>query len=298
MKCTRCKERAVVALPSHTAGFCPECYLIFFERQVQRAIKEQGLFTFEDKILIALSGGKDSLALALQLKKSGYNIFGLHIDLAIPQSSPTAREHVEKFCRTHNISLSVLEMEKFGLAIPLVRQKIKRPVCSVCGKIKRYFFNKFAMDNGFNVLATGHNLDDEVARLFSNILRWDSAYLGDQGPFLPAENGFARKVKPLYRLSEFETANFCFISDIEYGFAPCPYSKGASFTYYKTLFDELEHKQPGRKLSFYSGFLQRGREAFARQDREQGVQPSACAECGYPTSQETCGVCRIKEMLK
>lgn len=298
MKCTRCREKAVVALPSHTAGFCRECYLIFFERQVQRAIKDQKLFTFDDRILIALSGGKDSLALAWQLKKTGYDVSGLHIDLAIPQSSPIARDHVERFCRANSIPLFVLEMAGFGLAVPEIRKKIKRPVCSVCGKIKRYYFNKFAMDNGFNVLATGHNLDDEIARLFSNILRWDSAYLGDQGPVLPEENGFVRKVKPLYRLSEFESANFCFISEIEYGFAPCPYSKGASFTYYKTLFDELEQRQPGRKLSFYSGFLQRGREAFARRDREEGIKPSPCEECGYPTSQDICGVCRIKKMLK
>ncbi len=298
MKCTRCREKAVVALPSHTAGFCPPCYLLFVERQVQKAIKDKKLFSFDDRIIIALSGGKDSLALAWQLKKLGYDIAGLHIDLAIPQSSPIARDHVERFCRAYDINLSVLEMEKLGLSIPEVRKKIKRPVCSLCGKIKRYYFNKFALDNGFNVLATGHNLDDEVARLFSNVLSWESAHLGDQGPLLPEENGFTRKVKPLYRLSEFETANFCFIAEIDYGFAPCPYSGGASFTYYKTLFDELEHKQPGRKLSFYEGFLKRGRKAFTRLDLEEGVKPSPCKSCGYPTSEESCGVCRIKHMLE
>jgi tRNA-5-methyluridine54 2-sulfurtransferase len=298
MKCTRCKEKAVVALPSHTAGFCAQCFLLFFERQVQKAIKDKKLFTFDDRIIIALSGGKDSLALAWQLKRLGYDIAGLHIDLAIPQSSPVARDHAEKFCANNNIELFILEMDKLGLPIPEVRKKIKRPVCSICGKIKRYYFNKFAMDNGFTVLATGHNLDDEVARLFSNVLRWDSAHLGDQGPLLPEEKGFARKVKPLYRLSEFETANFCFIAGIDYGFAPCPYSKGASFTYYKTLINELEHTQPGRKLSFYEGFLQRGQKAFAKLDMEEGLEPSPCETCGYLTSAGTCGVCRVREMLE
>jgi len=298
MKCTRCKEKAVVALPSHTAGFCASCFLVFFERQVQKAIKDKKLFAFDDRIIIALSGGKDSLALAWQLKKLGYDISGLHIDLAISGSSPIARDHVERFCTFNNIKLFILEMEKLGLPIPEVKKKIKRPVCSICGKIKRYFFNKFALDNGFTVLATGHNLDDEVARLFSNVFRWDPGHLGDQGPLLPEEKGFARKVKPLYRLSEFETANFCFIAEIDYGFAPCPYSKNASFTFYKTLLDELEHKQPGRKLSFYEGFLQRGRTAFSRLDREEGIEPSPCKTCGYPTSEEICGVCRIRKMVE
>ncbi len=297
MKCTRCREKAVVALPSHTAGFCSSCFLVFFERQVQKAIKDNQLFTFDDRILIALSGGKDSLALARQLKNLGYDITGLHIDLAIPESSPAARDHVERFCQTNAISLHVLEMAGLGMAIPEVKAKIKRPVCSICGKIKRYYFNRFALDNGFDVLATGHNLDDEAARLFSNVFRWDSAYLADQGPLLPAENGFIRKVKPLYRLSEYETASFCFISGIEYGFAPCPYSKGASFTFYKTLLDELEHKQPGRKFSFYQGFLQRGQKAFSAIDMEEGARLSPCSICSYPTSQVTCGICRLKARL-
>lgn len=298
MKCTRCRETAAVSLPSHTAGFCSQCFLVFIERQIQKAIKDKKLFTMEDKIIIALSGGKDSLALAWQLKKLGYEIAGLHIDLAIPQSSPIARDHVEKFCRDKDIRLFVLEMDKLGMPIPEIRKKIKRPVCSVCGKIKRYYFNKFAVDNGFTVLATGHNLDDEVARLLSNVFRWDAAYLGDQGPLLPAENGFVRKVKPLYRLSEFETANFCFIAEIDYGFSPCPYSKGASFTFYKTLLDELEQRQPGSKLSFYEGFLKRGQKAFAQMDIKEGRALSPCKKCGFPTSADTCGVCRIRQMLE
>ncbi|WP_028575362.1 ATP-binding protein [Desulfonatronovibrio hydrogenovorans] len=297
MKCTRCKDTAVIALPSHNAGFCPECYLLFFERQVEKAIKDKKLFSHDDKILIALSGGKDSLALAWQLKKLGYDVSGLHIDLAIPGSSADARSHVERFCSENRLELYILEMEKMGLPIPEVKKIIKRPVCSVCGKIKRYYFNKFAMDNGFNVLATGHNLDDEVARLFSNVFRWDAAYLGDQGPLLPAENGFVRKVKPLYRMGEFETANLSFLAGIDYGFTPCPYSKGASFTFYKTLMDELEHKQPGRKLNFYEGFLSRGQKAFAKMDREEGQKPTPCLNCGYPTSEDICGVCRIRQIL-
>ncbi|MFW5730438.1 MAG: ATP-binding protein [Desulfonatronovibrionaceae bacterium] len=297
MKCTRCRQRACIALPAHNAGFCESCFELYFERQVSKAVKSKNMFSHEDRILVALSGGKDSLALALQLKRLGYDIQGLHMDLAIPDSSASARQFVEQFCKTYDIQVHILETALLGLPIPEVRQKIRRPVCSVCGKIKRYYFNKFAMDNNFDVLATGHNLDDEAARLVSNILRWDAAYLGDQGPVLPAENGFVRKVKPLYRLSEFETAGYCFLSGIEYSSVPCPYSKGASFTFYKTLLDELEDKQPGRKLDFYEGFLQRGRQGFALLDREKGSPVSPCLICGYPTSEDVCGVCRIREAV-
>ena len=301
MKCTRCKSTAVVALPSHNSGFCESCYLDFFTGQVEKGIRRQSLFTHEDRILVALSGGKDSLALMLELSRLGYDVTGLHIDLAIPGSSEQARAAVEAFCARHGFALQVKEMAAEGLAIPLVKARLHRPVCSACGKIKRHYFNKVALEQGFTALATGHNLDDEVARLFSNTLRWDVSYLSDQGPALEAEQGhggFARKVKPLWRLSEFETANYAFLRGIDYHFAPCPYSKGASFTFHKKVWADIEEHMPGRKLDFYQGFLERGRPVFAREAESRGVELRPCAVCAMPTSQEICGVCRIREAVK
>ena len=294
MKCTRCKATAVVALPSHHAGFCPSCFLDFFRNQVEKGIRKQNLFTRDDRILVAISGGKDSLALMLELSLLGYDVTGLHIDLAIPGSSEAARSVVERFCEKHSFPLIVREMAGEGLAIPRVKERLKRPICSACGKIKRHYFNKTALEGGFSVMATGHNLDDEIARLFSNVLRWDTAYLADQGPALPGTDGFARKVKPFWRLSEFETANYAFLRDIDYHHAPCPYSKGASFTMHKTVWADIEENMPGRKLDFYLGFLNEGRRHFAAADEREGVALSPCGVCGFPTSSDICGVCRIK----
>jgi len=294
MKCTRCKDTAAVALPSHNAAFCPACFLDFFRNQVEKGIRKQKLFTHEDKILVAISGGKDSLALALELFLLGYDITGLHIDLGIPNSSAPTRAVVEQFCAKHSIPLIVKEMAAEGLAIPLVKERLKRPICSACGKIKRHYFNKVALEGGFSVMATGHNLDDEIARLFSNVLRWDAAYLADQGPALPGTEGFARKVKPFWRLSEFETANYAFLRGIEYHHAPCPYSKGASFTMHKKVWADIEDYMPGRKLDFYLGFLKDGRPHFMAAEEKQGVKLVPCGVCGYPTSSDVCGVCRIK----
>ncbi len=303
MKCTRCKAPAIVNLPSHNAGFCETCYLEFFSRQVERGIKASPLhkgplFKHSDNILIALSGGKDSLALMHELAYQGYNVTGLHIDLSIPKSSIKARTVVENFCKKHNFKLIVKEMEQEGLAIPEVKAKVNRPVCSVCGKIKRHYFNKTAKEEGFDVLATGHNLDDEVARLFSNTIRWDRAYLSDQAPLLEDSEGFGRKVKPLWRLGEFETANYAFIKGIEIHHLPCPYSKGASFTKLKNLWVDLEEEMPGRKLDFYQGFLERGRPIFAEYEQKEGAKLNPCKSCGYPTSAGICGVCRIRELIK
>lgn len=297
MKCRRCKAAAVVALPSHNSAFCAECFLDFFSRQVAKGIEAHQLMTRQDRVLVALSGGKDSLALMLELGRQGYNVTGLHIDLAIPQSSPAARGVVERFCAKHGFPLIVRDMAEEGLPIPVVKERLTRPICSACGKIKRYFFNQTAREQGFTVLATGHNLDDEVARLTSNTLRWDQAYLSDQGPVLVDTEGFTRKVKPLWRVTEFETANYAFLMGIENHYAPCPYSGGASFSTLKHLWMDLEEAMPGRKIDFYLGFLERGRPAFQAREQMEGAPLNACTRCGYPTSAEVCGVCRIREAL-
>jgi len=297
MKCKRCAAPAVAALPSHHTAFCENCFLDFFERQVDRAIRKHQLFTREERVLVALSGGKDSLGLMHELARQGYDVTGLHVDLAIPDSSPQARAAVEAFCGKHGHDLRVVELEKEGLSIPLVKERLRRPICSACGKIKRYYFNKYAMENDFQALATGHNLDDEVSRLFANTLRWDAAYLSDQGPRLDAANGFGRKVKPFYRISEFESAIYCFLSGIEYHQSACPFSKGASFTGHKKLWADLEDNSPGQKLNFYETFLKQGKPVFAAKDAADGVPLSPCARCGYPTSADVCGVCRIREAV-
>ncbi|MDL2266502.1 tRNA(Ile)-lysidine synthetase, partial [Desulfovibrio sp. OttesenSCG-928-G15] len=107
MKCTRCKATAVVALPSHHSGFCETCFTDFFTKQVEKGIRRQKLFTHEDNILVALSGGKDSLALMYELARLEYKVTGLHIDLGIPASSGAARSAVENFCAAHGLELVI-----------------------------------------------------------------------------------------------------------------------------------------------------------------------------------------------
>ena len=126
MKCKICKAEAVVALRSHNAAFCPDCYKTFFSRQVARGIEGQKLFTRDERVLVALSGGKDSLALMLELSRQGYNVTGLHIDLAIPVSSAAARGVVERFCAKHGLTLMVKEMAAEGLPIPVVKERLNR----------------------------------------------------------------------------------------------------------------------------------------------------------------------------
>jgi uncharacterized protein (TIGR00269 family) len=249
------------------------------------------------KVLVALSGGKDSLALMDVLVRLGHDVHGMHVHLGIPDASDTALRLTRDFCDRLNRPLTVVDLPSRGLAIPRVKEAVRRPVCSICGKLKRHFFNQAAVEVGADVLATGHNLDDETARLLANALRWDTSHLAAQAPALPAEDGFIRKVKPLYRLGEFETAAYAHLSGIDCAVAPCPYSTQASFTRHKMLLEQLEAVSPGARIQFYEQFQDKARQAFQGLDSAARPPLSPCSECGYPTPGDVCGACSLKARL-
>jgi len=63
MKCRKCGEPAVLELRRHNAAFCAPDFLEFFRNQVREAIRKHRMFTKDELVLVAVSGGKDSLAL-------------------------------------------------------------------------------------------------------------------------------------------------------------------------------------------------------------------------------------------
>ena len=297
MKCKRCGQQAEVELPSHNVAFCRDCFFVFFQRQVEKAIKKWQMFKPHEHILVAVSGGKDSLALWDILVKLGYRVSGLFVDLKIEGFSEKAREKVEKFAHQRQVHLIILDLAEEGIAIPWVVKYTRKTPCSICGQIKRYYFNHIAYKNKFQVLATGHNLDDEASRLLANVLRWQMPYLIEQSPILPSVYGFAKKVKPLYRLGEYETAAYAFLRGIDYFAGSCPYSKGATFLRYKQYMNQLELEFPGTKLDFYEGFLKKIVPLF-QSSVKKNQDLHLCPECGYPTIAPQCGICQLKHKIK
>ncbi|HEY2430021.1 MAG TPA: tRNA(Ile)-lysidine synthetase, partial [Acidimicrobiales bacterium] len=158
----------------------------------------------------------------------------------------------------------------------------------------RHLFNQAALDGGYDVVATGHNLDDEAAVLFGNVLRWDLAYLGRQYPVLPESHGFARKVKPLIRLGEREMAAYCVLRGIDYIVEECPMAEGNRHLGYKEALNAVEERSPGAKAAFYFEFLAKASALFrplAVAEQEGGLHP--CPTCGSPTTGEVCAFCAL-----
>jgi uncharacterized protein (TIGR00269 family) len=198
----------------------------------------------------------------------------------------------ERFAASRERTLHVSSLnQSFGVTVPLIAEQTRRAPCSGCGLAKRYLFNREAAERGYDVVATGHNLDDEAATLLGNVLHWQTGYLARQAPVLEAEDaGLVRKVKPLYRLSEHETAAYAVIKGIEYVVEECPNAVGAKSILYKQALNLLEQESPGARHTFLLGFFEKGRPGFAASDAHE-LRP--CIECEQPTTTERCAFCRL-----
>ena len=292
MKCTRCKAPAEVQLRAHNSNFCRPCFVFIFRRQVERAIEKQRMFTRDEPVLIAVSGGKDSLALWEVLVELGFTTTGLHLSLGIGAYSDASTEKTVAFAEARGLPLITVPLAADGLAVPDVAALTRRPACSACGTMKRHYFDQLAIDRGFPVVVTGHNLDDEAARLLGNTLHWQMEHLARQRPVLePTHPRFVRKVKPLYRISEYETAVYAFMRGIDYVVDECPNATGATQLVYKDMLNRLETASPGSKLIFLREFLQRGQRGLSTDVPES--PPQTCAHCGMPAYATLCGFCRL-----
>jgi tRNA-5-methyluridine54 2-sulfurtransferase len=303
MKCRTCGEKAVVNMRQHKLALCKDHYMDWIVAQSDRIIDKYKMFTHQDKILVAVSGGKDSLSLWDILHKLGYEADGLYICLGIDEEigySAESQRLSEKFAADNGLKLHIVDVsEKYGQTIPqlaLAAHRGRDKSCSVCGLVKRHEMNRIARDLGYNVLATGHNLDDEAATLFGNTLIWAGEYLLRQGPVLEETSGLARKVKPLCRFYERDMLAYALLRGIEYIYDECPFSAGANSIYYKELLNKLENDRPGVKLSFYLSFLEaRKAGLFVERERIQ-AEMHACPNCGQPTSAEgLCAFCKLVE---
>lgn len=284
----------------HKLALCQEHFLEWIPGQTERAIKKYRMFGPEDRILVAVSGGKDSLSLWDVLLRLGYQAEGFYIHLGINGGgySDSSLEYVERFATAREgAKFQVVDLKAdYGQSVPELAQTTRRghKPCALCGLVKRHIMNRVACEGGYDAIATGHNLDDEAAVLMQNTLHWQTGYLARQAPVLPSTHPrLARKVKPFVRLYERETAAYAIVRGIDYIYDECPHAVGSTTNFYKELLNQLESRSPGAKLGFYLSFLQARREGlFSR--AEEALKLNDCQRCGQPTTAPgLCAFCRL-----
>ncbi len=297
MKCRKCGAAAALELRRHNAAFCAPDFLDFFRNQVSEAIRRHKMFTREERVLVAVSGGKDSLALWDVLLDEGYHATGLYLDLGIFDYSVESKAKCEAFAARRGAPLVVARVaDEVGAPVPVIKDVTRRPPCSGCGLSKRYLMNRVALEHDMDVVATGHNLDDEAATLFGSVMHWQMDALPRQSPALPSTHPkLVRRVKPLYRLSEREAAAYAFLRRIDYIVEECPFAHGATSIAHKEILNRMEEASPGAKHNFLFGFLEKARPAF---ERAEGVVLAECARCGQVTTGTVCAFCKLADQVK
>ncbi|HZW03705.1 MAG TPA: ATP-binding protein [Anaerolineaceae bacterium] len=307
--CQKCQQKAAIRMRQHRLALCSEHFLEWFVDQTQRFIEKYHMFAPTDRVLVAVSGGKDSLALWDVLWRLGYQADGLYIHLGIDSETHYSQES-ERMCRQfageRNLHLQVVSVEQsYGATIPHLAWKSRRGrgrPCAVCGLSKRHILNQAAREGGYDVLVTAHNLDDEVAVLFGNTMSWQVDQLNRQSPVLEgSEDGFVRKAKPFCRFYERETAAYTLLRGIEYIEEECPFSVGSKQLAYKDLLNRLEEEHPGMKLSFYVNFLNAKRQGVFTPGAGEAaaIELKPCPVCGSPTTNDgPCAFCKTVQAEK
>lgn len=304
MKCDKCGGLAVIGMPEHRLNLCADHFLEWVPTMVQRTIERHALLTPQERVLVAVSGGKDSLSLWDILTRLGYQTAGVYINLGITHEgySDVSEERARAFADAHGLALQVIHLrETYGQGIPeLTAARRRDRPCSLCGQVKRHLMNRAAYEGGYAAIATGHNLDDEAAILLQNTLHWQAHYLRRQAPLLPeAHPRLARKVKPLVYLYEREVAAYALVRGLDFVEDECPYAVDAKTIFYKGLLNQLEERSRGAKQAFYREFLRAKEEGLFGADPDavtSAEEYATCARCGQPTmAGELCAFCRLWE---
>ncbi len=210
-ECTFCGGKAIYLRQYSGERYCERCYINTVEKRVQHTISKYRMFRPEDRVALALSGGKDSSSLLHVMSELGKrfplsNMVAVTIDEGIAGYRAEAIEIAEENCKKLDIEHRVYSFKKlYGYSldeIVEISRRNERPfICSYCGILRRKALNIAAREVGASKLATAHNLDDEVQSMIMNILRGDLTRISRKEYDSKVE-GLIGRVKPLCEIPE------------------------------------------------------------------------------------------------
>ena len=273
------------------------------EQKVLNTIKKYKLASKKDRILVALSGGKDSTTVLYILRGAGFQVSALMIDLHLGEWSEKHKKNMQKFCENIGVKLHIIDLRKeLGSGICFIKQVVKEKKnlsgCTVCGVIKKWILNKYAKKLGATRLATGHNLDDEAQTVLINFLK-GNLYLGvGSKPLTGIEQKtqkiFVQRIKPLFFIPEEEIREYSKKMKFPVLYEKCPCAFG---TY------RIETRQWMRNLNLTNKEKLKIVEGFQKlipklEKKTEKREIRACKTCGEPASHEVCNACCILSCLK
>lgn len=300
MKCDRCENTAVYSRKYSGENLCSVCFSNSILRKAAKTISKYNMIQNGELVCVAVSGGKDSLALLHVLSKMAKNhnfrIHAVTIDEGIPGYREEALEIVRKFCKDLGVSHSVYTYKDlFDLTLDeslKLRDDEKISSCTICGTFRRRAMDHATKDTGANVIATGHNLDDTLQTFIINTLSGDTNKIGWMDP--DTSGNSIRKIKPFCEIYESEIVFYAFTNNLPFQTEPCPHMNEGIRTEIREFLNKLENSHSGIKNNMYKSVLRLSQIVGDSNYKERTL----CLNCGAECTGKICSVCKMVVSLK
>ncbi len=266
--------------------------------RVRATISRYELLKPFDKIVVAVSGGKDSLSLLKILYKiekdfPRASLIAVTIDEGIPEYRDEAVKNAVKYTGNLGIPHYIFGFKEFfGFTLTEIIENgiadiINLQPCTICGVLRRKALTLAARKFEGTVIATAHTLDDIIQTYFLNVLRGDTRFT-PIGIRREAE-GVIPRVAPFRLIPEYEVVLYAYFSDILFQTHVCPYAERSMRDEIRAFLTKYEEKFPGSLFAALSSF-----ENVYMRSMQKDMK---CRMCGEPTSREICRACEIEEKI-
>ena len=265
------------------------------EKKVLETLKKIKL-NKKEKIIVALSGGKDSTITAYFLKKFGYNIEGFHINLGIKGYSDKCLEAVKDLCIILKIKCNFYDIKKeMGSSMCYIRSGIQSRAkgtiknCAICGVIKKWIINKKARELKANKIATGHNLDDEAQTFLVNIFKGSPKLSSNLGIVTRniSDKKFIPRIKPLFYIPENEIKKYAKKKKLPVVYEKCPCAIDSYRIQVRKFLNTISNKEKQNIINNFEKILPR-----IKKDKRMNY----CEICGEPSRRRLCKRCSLMEL--
>jgi cytoplasmic tRNA 2-thiolation protein 1 len=304
--CNKCNRNPPVYFREYSGEkLCKRCFIESIDRKVQRTINKFSMIKFGDHVAVATSGGKDSLVLLSILNAvidtaREITISAITIDEGISGYRDESLKIVSEFCSKLDVPLTILSYkELFGTQMDeamKIRPSAKLTSCTICGTFRRRAIDIAAEQVGANVIATAHNLDDEIQTFMINLFAGDVNRMGWNQASSSYKTGCMKKIKPLADTYEREIVFYALQKEIPFQSEQCPYMNESIREEIREFLNRLEKAHPGIKYNSYKSAADIS--ALIRDGNNHEIVRGICKKCGRDCAKQICSVCKIQETFK
>ena len=217
-----------------------------------KAIEDFRMIEAGDKVMVCLSGGKDSytlLDILMSLQRSAPVDFEL-VAVNLDQKQPGFPEHVlPEYLQALGVPFHIIEQDTYSVVKRVIPEG--KTMCGLCSRLRRGALYRYAADNGVTKIALGHHRDDIVETLFLNM--FFGGKLKAMPPKLHSEDGRHIVIRPLAYVAEADIERYARAR--EFPLIPCSLcgsQENMQRVEIKKMLREWERQYPGRTESIFS----------------------------------------------